>query len=101
MSGFGTACSAGISWPPARYAAATATGRHTTAWRELLPLPNGGVLLGTPGLRGVGLHDTDDGLEHTFAEITELARDCRFADCAHTTEPGCVVLAAVEDGRLN
>ncbi|MFJ6235803.1 ribosome small subunit-dependent GTPase A [Streptomyces griseus] len=75
-------------------------GRHTTAWRELVPLPHGGVLLDTPGLRGVGLHDADDGLEHTFAEITELARDCRFADCAHTTEPGCAVLAAVEDGRL-
>ncbi|GAA3981076.1 ribosome small subunit-dependent GTPase A [Streptomyces marokkonensis] len=75
-------------------------GRHTTAWRELVPLPHGGVLLDTPGLRGVGLHDADDGLEHTFAEITELAHDCRFADCAHTTEPGCAVLAAVEDGHL-
>ncbi|MEU6731458.1 ribosome small subunit-dependent GTPase A [Nonomuraea wenchangensis] len=75
-------------------------GRHTTAWRELLPLPHGGVLLDTPGLRGVGLHDADEGLEQTFAEITELARDCRFADCAHTTEPDCAVLAAVEDGQL-
>ncbi|MGW0931008.1 ribosome small subunit-dependent GTPase A [Streptomyces sp. NPDC002644] len=75
-------------------------GRHTTAWRELLPLPHGGVLLDTPGLRGVGLHDADEGLEQTFAEITELAEDCRFADCAHATEPGCAVLAAVEDGRL-
>jgi ribosome biogenesis GTPase len=75
-------------------------GRHTTAWRELLPLPHGGVLLDTPGLRGVGLHDADDGLEQTFAEITELARDCRFADCAHTSEPGCAVQAAVRDGHL-
>jgi ribosome biogenesis GTPase len=75
-------------------------GRHTTAWRELLPLPHGGVLLDTPGLRGIGLHDADEGLEQTFAEITELARHCRFADCAHTTEPGCAVLAAVEDGHL-
>ncbi|MCG7523475.1 ribosome small subunit-dependent GTPase A [Streptomyces sp. OfavH-34-F] len=75
-------------------------GRHTTAWRELVPLPDGGVLLDTPGLRGVGLHDADDGLERTFAEITELARDCRFTDCAHTVEPGCAVLAAVADGRL-
>ncbi|WP_308251028.1 ribosome small subunit-dependent GTPase A [Streptomyces anulatus] len=76
-------------------------GRHTTAWRELLPLPHGGVLLDTPGLRGVGLHDADKGLDQTFAEITELATDCRFADCAHRTEPGCAVLAAVEDGRLH
>ena len=75
-------------------------GRHTTAWRELIPLPHGGVLLDTPGLRGVGLHDADEGLDRTFAEITELARDCRFADCAHTTEPGCAVLSAVEDGHL-
>ncbi|MEU6158497.1 ribosome small subunit-dependent GTPase A [Streptomyces sp. NPDC047130] len=76
-------------------------GRHTTAWRELLPLPHGGVLLDTPGLRGVGLHDADEGLEQTFAEITELADDCRFADCAHATEPGCAVMAAVEEGRLD
>ncbi|MEW5627177.1 ribosome small subunit-dependent GTPase A [Streptomyces hydrogenans] len=75
-------------------------GRHTTAWRELLPLPHGGVLLDTPGLRGVGLHDADEGLGQTFAEITELAQGCRFANCAHTSEPGCAVLAAVEDGRL-
>ncbi|MEU9201336.1 ribosome small subunit-dependent GTPase A [Streptomyces sp. NPDC048332] len=75
-------------------------GRHTTAWRELLPLPHGGVLLDTPGLRGVGLHDAGEGLDHTFAEITELARDCRFTDCAHTTEPGCAVLSAVEEGHL-
>jgi ribosome biogenesis GTPase len=75
-------------------------GRHTTAWRELLPLPHGGVLLDTPGLRGVGLHDADDGLDQTFAEITELAQDCRFSDCAHTGEPGCAVPAAVEDGHL-
>ncbi|MEE4025380.1 ribosome small subunit-dependent GTPase A [Gordonia sp. PKS22-38] len=75
-------------------------GRHTTAWRELLPLPGGGVLLDTPGLRGVGLHDVDDGLDQTFAEITDLAERCRFTDCAHQTEPGCAVLAAIEGGDL-
>ncbi|MFI7493680.1 ribosome small subunit-dependent GTPase A [Kocuria sp. M4R2S49] len=75
-------------------------GRHTTAWRELLPLPHGGVLLDTPGLRGVGLHDAEEGLDQTFAEITELTRECRFADCAHITEPGCAVLSAIEDGHL-
>ncbi|MGW4806670.1 ribosome small subunit-dependent GTPase A [Kitasatospora sp. NPDC004272] len=75
-------------------------GRHTTSWRELRPLPHGGVLLDTPGLRGVGLHDADEGLDQAFAEITELARHCRFADCAHGAEPGCAVLAAVADGRL-
>ncbi|MFF5336065.1 ribosome small subunit-dependent GTPase A [Streptomyces sp. NPDC013181] len=76
-------------------------GRHTTAWRELLPLPGGGVLLDTPGLRAIGLHDAQEGLEQTFAEIEQLARDCRFADCAHAGEPGCAVLAAVETSVLS
>ncbi|MGW4480405.1 ribosome small subunit-dependent GTPase A [Rhodococcus triatomae] len=75
-------------------------GRHTTAWRELVPLPHGGVLLDTPGLRGVGLHEVDEGLDQTFAEITDLASDCRFADCAHVGEPGCAVLAAIDAGHL-
>ncbi|MEU2086065.1 ribosome small subunit-dependent GTPase A [Streptomyces albus] len=78
-------------------------GRHTTTTRNLLPLPaerGGGVLIDTPGLRGVGLWDAEDGLGHTFAEIEELAADCRFADCAHVAEPGCAVLAAVESGTL-
>ncbi|NVI88763.1 ribosome small subunit-dependent GTPase A [Actinomadura sp. BRA 177] len=75
-------------------------GRHTTVRRELLPLPGGGVLIDTPGLRGVGLFEASRGLERTFADIEELAAGCRFGDCAHVTEPGCAVLAAVEDGTL-
>ncbi|WP_433471806.1 ribosome small subunit-dependent GTPase A [Spirillospora sp. CA-142024] len=75
-------------------------GRHTTVRRELLPLPGGGVLIDTPGLRGVGLFEASQGLERTFADIEELAAACRFGDCAHDTEPGCAVLAAVEDGTL-
>ncbi|ARQ67971.1 ribosome small subunit-dependent GTPase A [Streptomyces marincola] len=75
-------------------------GRHTTAWRELLPLPGGGVLLDAPGLRAIGLHDAKDGLERTFADVERLAEHCRFADCAHASEPGCAVLAAVETGEL-
>jgi ribosome biogenesis GTPase len=75
-------------------------GRHTTAWRELLPLPGGGVLLDTPGLRAIGLHDAQDGLEQAFAEIEHLARRCRFTDCAHVSEPGCAVLAAVAAGEI-
>ncbi|MCG5120538.1 ribosome small subunit-dependent GTPase A [Streptomyces sp. T7(2022)] len=75
-------------------------GRHTTAWRELIPLPGGGVLLDTPGLRAIGLHDAQDGLEQTFAEIEHLAQDCRFRDCAHVGEPGCAVVAAVETGEI-
>ncbi|WP_432028244.1 ribosome small subunit-dependent GTPase A [Streptomyces sp. 1222.5] len=75
-------------------------GRHTTTTRNLLALPSGGVLIDTPGLRGVGLFDAETGVGQVFAEIEELAADCRFHDCAHETEPGCAVRSAVEDGAL-
>lgn len=75
-------------------------GRHTTTTRNLLPLPGGGVLIDTPGLRGVGLWDAGHGVGQVFAEIEELARRCRFQDCAHEREPGCAVLEAVEEGEL-
>lgn len=77
-----------------------AKGRHTTTTRTMLPLPGGGVLIDTPGLRGVGLYDADAGVAQVFAEIESLAERCRFHDCAHGTEPGCAVLAAIEDGTL-
>jgi ribosome biogenesis GTPase len=76
-------------------------GRHTTTTRNLLPLPGGGVLIDTPGLRGVGLWDAETGVGQVFSEIEELAEDCRFADCAHTAEPGCAVLVAVDEGVLS
>ncbi|MEU6609693.1 ribosome small subunit-dependent GTPase A [Streptomyces shenzhenensis] len=75
-------------------------GRHTTTTRNLLPLPGGGVLIDTPGLRGVGLFDAETGVGQVFAEIEGLAGECRFHDCAHDSEPGCAVMAAVESGRL-
>lgn len=75
-------------------------GRHTTTTRNLLALPGGGVLIDTPGLRGVGLWDAGSGVGQVFAEIEELARACRFHDCAHESEPGCAVLAAAETGQL-
>ncbi|GAA2729200.1 ribosome small subunit-dependent GTPase A [Streptomyces nogalater] len=75
-------------------------GRHTTTTRNLLALPTGGVLIDTPGLRGVGLYDAEGGVGQVFAEIAELAEDCRFHDCAHESEPGCAVRAAVADGEL-
>ncbi|WP_254714994.1 ribosome small subunit-dependent GTPase A [Actinomadura sp. NAK00032] len=75
-------------------------GRHTTVRRELVPLPGGGVLIDTPGLRGISLHYAADGLEQVFAEIEDLAAECRFGDCAHDTEPGCAVQAAIEAGEL-
>ncbi|MEF9886089.1 ribosome small subunit-dependent GTPase A [Streptomyces sp. P9-A4] len=75
-------------------------GRHTTTTRNLFALPGGGVLIDTPGLRGVGLWDAEAGVGQVFAEIEELSRDCRFHDCAHEAEPGCAVAAAIEDGSL-
>ncbi|WP_200301779.1 ribosome small subunit-dependent GTPase A [Streptomyces adelaidensis] len=75
-------------------------GRHTTTTRNLLALPGGGVLIDTPGLRGVGLWDAESGVGQVFAEIEELAANCRFHDCAHIAEPGCAVLGAVESGEL-
>lgn len=75
-------------------------GRHTTTTRNLLALPGGGVLIDTPGLRGVGLWDAGTGVGQVFAEIEELGRDCRFHDCAHESEPGCAVLAAIDGGEL-
>lgn len=75
-------------------------GRHTTAWRELIPLPGGNVLIDTPGLRTIGLRDTDDGIHRTFADIENLASRCRFSDCAHDSEPGCAVQDAIDSGTL-
>ncbi|MCK7625501.1 ribosome small subunit-dependent GTPase A [Streptomyces sp. RS10V-4] len=75
-------------------------GRHTTTTRDLLVLPGGGVLIDTPGLRGVGMWDADTGLARTFADVAELAAHCRFPDCAHGTEPDCAVQRAVADGTL-
>ncbi|AYN38759.1 ribosome small subunit-dependent GTPase A [Streptomyces dangxiongensis] len=75
-------------------------GRHTTTTRNLLTLPSGGVLIDTPGLRGVGMYDAGTGVGQVFAEIEELAAGCRFHDCAHEAEPGCAVRSAVEDGDL-
>ncbi|QIQ01999.1 ribosome small subunit-dependent GTPase A [Streptomyces liangshanensis] len=76
-------------------------GRHTTTTRNLIVLPAGGVLIDTPGLRGVGLYDAESGVGQVFSEIEELAAECRFHNCAHGTEPGCAVLAALADGSLS
>jgi ribosome biogenesis GTPase / thiamine phosphate phosphatase len=75
-------------------------GRHTTTYRALVPIPDGGAILDTPGLRAVGLLDAAEGLESAFADVVELALQCRFADCAHDGEPGCAVRAALESGDL-
>ena len=73
-------------------------GRHTTTGREMLVLPNGGVVIDTPGMRELGVESVD--LSKSFADIEALERECRFSDCTHTGEPGCAVLAAVAEGML-
>jgi ribosome biogenesis GTPase / thiamine phosphate phosphatase len=76
-------------------------GRHTTTYRALIPLPGGGAVVDTPGLRAAGLIDGADGLDRAFADVGALAAGCRFADCAHGAEPGCAVRAALESGALS
>ncbi len=76
-------------------------GRHVTVRGELIRLPGRGLVIDTPGLRELGLWDADEGLEAAFADIAELAAQCRFRDCRHESEPGCAVLGALESGRLD
>jgi len=76
-------------------------GRHTTTHRELLLLPDGGLLMDTPGMRELQLWDVDEGVEQTFSDIEELADECRFPDCGHDREPDCAVLAAIAAGDLS
>ncbi|MFF2244684.1 ribosome small subunit-dependent GTPase A [Arthrobacter sp. NPDC058130] len=76
-------------------------GRHTTTSRELVPLPGGAVLMDTPGVRGFGIFDAEDGMEEMFGDLEELFGNCRFSDCAHGKEPGCAVQAALADGVLD
>ena len=78
-----------------------AHGRHTTTGRSLHRLKAGGWLLDTPGMRELQLADSDAGIDDVFADIAALARECRFSDCRHESEPGCAIQAALEDGRID
>lgn len=75
-------------------------GRHTTSHRELVPVPGGGVIIDTPGLRELQLWETDDGLDKAFSDVAGLIANCRFSDCEHRTEPDCAVREALADGSL-
>jgi len=76
-------------------------GRHTTTSRELHPLPGGGVLVDTPGLREVGLWTDESTVDSVFPEIEEYAVDCHYRDCTHGSEPGCAVREAVAAGHVS
>ncbi len=89
-----TAATAGIREDDAK-------GRHTTTFRSLVPTPMGGWLIDTPGMRELQLTEAQDGIEAVFEDIEDLARACRFNDCAHQGEPGCAIAAAVAEGTLD
>jgi ribosome biogenesis GTPase len=89
---------AGTELMPTKEVAADGTGRHTTTHRELVRLPGGALVIDTPGLRELQFWEGD--LSAAFEDIELLAADCRFRDCAHAREPGCAVLAAVDNGTL-
>ena len=76
-------------------------GRHTTTGRSMHPLSTGGWLIDTPGMRELQLVDVGDALDDVFAEVSRLADACRFSDCSHESEPGCAVLAAIEQDELD
>ena len=80
--------------------AADGTGRHTTTGREMHRLSGGGWLLDTPGMRELQLADVATGISEVFDDILQVAQGCRFSDCAHGSEPGCAVRAAISGGTL-
>ena len=100
----------------AAVSADTDRGRHTTTGREMYflgdnssapltmnssaPLTINGIVIDNPGMREVGMADAAAGVEDVFGKIAALAKECKYADCTHTREPGCAVLAAVESGKL-
>ena len=76
-------------------------GLHTTRHRELILMPNGALVLDTPGMRELQLWDADEGIETTFEDIEEIATSCYFTNCKHETEPRCAVRTAIETGTLD
>jgi ribosome biogenesis GTPase len=79
----------------------TGKGTHTTTTARLFHFPNGGELIDSPGIREFGLvHVSRDDVEAGFIEFRDLLGHCRFRDCKHDREPGCALLQALEEGRI-
>lgn len=76
-------------------------GRHTTTRRQLTILESGAMLVDTPGMRELGAIGMSDGISQSFSDAANLALECKFTNCTHTTETGCALVAALEDGRLS
>lgn len=92
----------GLELKTAAISATHLTGMHTTTFSEMFPLPGGGAIIDTPGVKGFGTIDFDPAeVSHFFPEIFAIGKDCRYGDCSHTHEPGCAVCQAVEDARIS
>jgi len=78
-----------------------AKGRHTTTYRQMFTLSSGVTIIDTPGMRELGLGDAAEGLNETFEDIVKLAKQCKFRNCKHMTEPGCAVRRAISEGKLD
>lgn len=76
-------------------------GRHTTTSRNLVMLPNGAMVIDTPGMRELGMWNADEGIDKTFQDVEKYLGQCKFSDCTHTNEPGCKILEAIEEGELS
>jgi ribosome biogenesis GTPase / thiamine phosphate phosphatase len=76
-------------------------GRHTTSWRELLRLPQGGLLIDLPGMRELGATGETEGVQQTFTDIEALVLQCRFRNCGHSGEPGCAIENAIKQGEID
>lgn len=78
----------------------TSKGKHTTSHRELIILPNGSIVIDTPGMREIGMTEDPEGIDQTYETILELSKTCKFNDCTHIHEKGCSVLKALEAGEI-
>jgi ribosome biogenesis GTPase len=76
-------------------------GKHVTTSREMYFLKNGGIVIDNPGIREVGVTEVNTGINDVFNEIAELGKKCKYSDCTHVSEPGCEVLKALEEGKID
>jgi ribosome biogenesis GTPase len=76
-------------------------GRHTTTERQMFIMQNGSIFIDNPGLREIGIIETDRGIRSAFYDITKVSNQCRFRDCTHTSEPGCAVIKSFQDGGID
>lgn len=79
----------------------TGKGRHTTTCRELVPLESGGMLIDNPGMREIQMWTDENILRSSFEDVAALTEQCKFSDCSHTTDAGCAIRKAVEEGKLD